>query len=57
MVSYPQPGGLANPETHENNLSDAPPSYDAVTESSTSHAYDTIQESSRPPTNDDVVRK
>lgn len=57
MASYPEPGGPENPQTHGNNLSDPPPNYDAVTETSTSHVYDTIQDSSRPPTNDEVVCK
>lgn len=57
MASYPEPGGPTNPQTHGNNLSDPPPNYDAATETSTSHVYDTIQDSSRPPTNDEVVCK
>lgn len=57
MTAYLQPGMLANQQTHGNSFSDAPPNYEAVTESSSSHVCDTIQESSIPPTNDEVAHK
>lgn len=57
MTAYLQAGRLANQQTHGNSFSDAPPNYAAVTESSSSHVCDTIQESSIPPTYDEVVHK
>lgn len=43
MAPYPPPGGVANPQTTENKLANAPPSYDTLTEPANSHVYDTIQ--------------
>ncbi|XP_052677555.1 uncharacterized protein LOC128158657 isoform X1 [Crassostrea angulata] len=55
--SQPSPQGTASPQTIENKLASVPPSYDAFTESSTSHIHETNSESSKTLTNEDTERK
>lgn len=57
MGSQPSPQGTASPQTVENILASAPPSYDAFTESSTSHIHETNSKSSKTLTNEDTERK
>lgn len=57
MGSQPSPQGTASPQTIENKLAYAPPSYDAFTESSTSDIHETNSESSKTLTNEDSERK
>lgn len=57
MGSQPSPQGTASPQTIENKLASAPQSYDAFTESSTSHIHETNSESSKTLTNEDTERK
>lgn len=47
MTLHPPPQEAEYPQTTENKFSNPPPSYDSLMESSTSHVYDAIQESSK----------